>query len=126
MARRGGKAANRKAKQRKTQRAASAASGPVARPSVPGPALPIEPSASAPTVAAVAPTAPVVREPARRPSRDPRAMIAGSSRLGERALEEYHYVKRDLRNIGVLLVIMIVLLIAAFVVFNVLGLTKTP
>lgn len=53
-------------------------------------------------------------------------MIAGSSRLGERALEEYHYVKRDLRNIGVLLVIMIVLLIAAFIVFNVLGLTKTP
>ena len=45
--------------------------------------------------------------------------------LSERAIDEYHYVARDLRNIGVLLAIMIAMLLAAFVAFNVLGVTRT-
>lgn len=49
-------------------------------------------------------------------------MVAGPSRLSERAAAEYHYVVRDLRNIGVLLAIMAVLLAAAVIGFNALGL----
>jgi hypothetical protein len=39
-------------------------------------------------------------------------------------MQEYHYVRRDLRNIGVLLLIMAAMLVAAFVLFNVVGITK--
>jgi hypothetical protein len=46
---------------------------------------------------------------------------AGPSRLGERAAAEYHYVLRDLRNIGVLLVVMAVLLAVAVLAVNALG-----
>lgn len=45
----------------------------------------------------------------------------GPSRLSERAAAEYHYVVRDLRNIGVLLVVVIVLLGLAAVGVNLLG-----
>jgi len=47
--------------------------------------------------------------------------VGGPSRLTERAIAEYHYVQRDLRNIGVLIVIMAALLIAAAIVVNVVG-----
>ncbi len=138
MARRGGKAANRRSKQRKTQRSA-AQQRPAAQPPR-APQTTREPqtttSSEAPSdvfeedrfVAAAPRTsaAPAARTAAsRRTVRDPRVSVAGPSRLGERAMEEYHYVARDLRNIGVLLAIMVVLLIAAFVVFNVLGVTRT-
>jgi hypothetical protein len=43
---------------------------------------------------------------------------AGTSRLGEAALAEYHYVARDLRNTAVLVVIMAVLLAASVIVIN--------
>lgn len=75
---------------------------------------------------AEATAAPVPRERigrAERPAPSPTPYVAGSSRLGERAREEYHYVARDLRNIGVLLVVMAALLAAAVVGFNVLGLS---
>jgi hypothetical protein len=49
-------------------------------------------------------------------------MARGSSRL-EHAEQEYHYVKRDLRNIGVLVVVMAAVLVVAFVLFNVMGIT---
>lgn len=47
--------------------------------------------------------------------------MGGPSRLTERAIAEYHYVQRDLRNIGVLVVIMAALLIAAAILVNVAG-----
>ncbi len=126
MAKRGGKAANRKAKQRRAQRPSTP----------PRPVAPVERTLSEdafdaepmrPTAAAPAPVAAAresVREPARKPSRDPRAMIAGPSRLGERAQAEYHYVTRDLRNIGVLVVVMAAILAVAFIVFNVFGIAR--
>ncbi|HEX2194720.1 MAG TPA: hypothetical protein VHK63_07185, partial [Candidatus Limnocylindria bacterium] len=46
---------------------------------------------------------------------------SGPSRLSERAAAEYHYVARDLRNIGVLMVVMAVLLAAAAIGVNLLG-----
>ncbi len=52
---------------------------------------------------------------------DPRVTV-GSSRLNERAVAEYHYVQRDLRNIGILAVILAALLAAATVLVNVTGL----
>jgi len=62
--------------------------------------------------------------PARAPRQgraDPRFLVAGPSRLSERAAAEYHYVVRDLRNIGVLVAIMAILLVVAVIGFNALG-----
>lgn len=55
---------------------------------------------------------------------NPRLSVAGPSRLSERAIEEYHYVRQDLRNIGVLLAVMVVVLAAAVVAFNALGVAR--
>jgi hypothetical protein len=52
---------------------------------------------------------------------DPRVTVTGASRLGERAAAEYHYVQRDLRNIGILVVILAALLAAATIAVNVAG-----
>jgi hypothetical protein len=52
---------------------------------------------------------------------DPRFLVSGPSRLSERAATEYHYVRSDLRNIAVLVVVMAVLLGAAVLAFSVLG-----
>ncbi len=73
---------------------------------------------------AASPAAREPRETPRRATRDPRQMVAGPSRLGERAQQEYHYVIRDLRNIGVLVAVMAAILAVAFVVFNVMGLMR--
>ena len=51
--------------------------------------------------------------------------MAGPSRLSDRAIEEYHYVARDLRNIGMLIAVMVVILLIAFVAFTALGVGKT-
>jgi hypothetical protein len=51
-------------------------------------------------------------------------MSSGPSRLSETAGAEYHYVMRDLRNIGVLLVVVAVLLAAAVVLVNVLDIGR--
>lgn len=45
---------------------------------------------------------------------------SGSS-LGEAGRLEYHYVARDLRNIGILVLIMAALLAVAVVLVNVVG-----
>ena len=45
----------------------------------------------------------------------------GGSTLTDRERAEYHYVERDLRNIGILTAIMFALLIAAWFVFDALG-----
>ena len=55
---------------------------------------------------------------------NPRLAVAGPSRLSERAIEEYHYVRQDLCNIGVLLAVMLVVLAAAVVAFNALGVVR--
>ena len=52
---------------------------------------------------------------------DPRVAV-GSSRLSERAVAEYHYVQRDLRNIAILAIILAALLAAATILVNVTGL----
>jgi hypothetical protein len=127
MARRGGKAVTRRSRQRKGQRSAAPAR-PKAVPEADVTAASDELVSSAPAAAVEVPVAP---KPAVRPSASQRATrvaggtVVGSSRLGERAMQEYHYVKRDLRNIGVLLLIMAAMLVAAFVLFNVVGITKT-
>jgi hypothetical protein len=81
------------------------------------------------STAAEAPASPPPRamtSAAQRGARmNPRMTIAGPSRLTERAIEEYHYVARDLRNIGVLVVVMAVLLVVAFLAFTALGIGKT-
>jgi hypothetical protein len=48
-------------------------------------------------------------------------VTVGSSRLSERAVAEYHYVQRDLRNIAVLAVILAALLAGAAILVNVTG-----
>lgn len=118
MARRGGKAANRRDRQRRAQRRAQQRPVPTPRPtsgtlSEAGEAA----SEHRAEAATVAPAAHVTRG-ARH---DPRFAVAGPSRLGERAAAEYHYVLSDLRNIGFLVVIMAVLLGLAVVAFNALG-----
>ena len=126
MARRGGKAASRRSRQRRAQRAAQA-------PAAPSPAAP-SPAAAPPTDAFEAADAALrastpppgsrSQEPGQRRSVRARTsdflMSAGPSRLSERAAAEYHYVARDLRNIGILLAVIIVLLIASALVVNLL------
>jgi hypothetical protein len=140
MARRGGKAASRRA--RRKQRAAgtrpagsvppsaspSTAADSSAQPTPEG--LPVEAGdafelADARVRAATAP--PMSSTPTRtRKARaaDPRVTLGGSSRLSERALAEYHYVGRDLRNILVLIVVLAVLLAVATFAVNTLGIGR--
>ena len=70
---------------------------------------------------AVRPAPGAGRTPAAPPARSLAAGIAGPSRLTVAAQAEYHYVGRDLRNIGVLVVLIVALLAAAFVIVNVSG-----
>jgi hypothetical protein len=102
VARRAGKAASRKARQRNVPRAA-------ARP--------------APVVRADPHEAATAAEPASRDTPSPATAstaIGSSLTLRERA--EYHYVERDLRNIGILTALLAVLLAAAWVIFTATGL----
>ncbi len=105
MARRAGKAASRKARQRRSQR----------------PSPPRAPASVAPPIDA-APDEPRAPDPPRRVSRAPVTASVGST-LTDRERAEYHYVERDLRNIGILTVVMIGLLILAYFVFSAAGLT---
>lgn len=118
MARRSGKAGNRRDRQRKAQR--RMLQRPIA------PAQPIGGVVSEAVEAVAerrtesAPAAPVASAP-RAGRADPRFLVAGPSRLSERAATEYHYVRSDLRNIAVLVVAMAVLLGVAVFGFSVLG-----
>jgi hypothetical protein len=119
MARRGGKAANRRDRQRRAQRKA-----------LQRPAAPPRPNASVvsdavETVAesrheAVQARVSAAPAPTRGARSDPRFAVAGPSRLSERAAAEYHYVRSDLRNIAILVVVMAVLLAGAVVAFSAL------
>jgi hypothetical protein len=117
MARRGGKAANRRDRQRKAQRRTLQRPAAQARPMTDGLSEAVEAAAERRSESSPKPAAPALRA-----SRaDPRFLVSGPSRLSERAADEYHYVRRDLRNIAVLVVAMAVLLGAAVVAFSVLG-----
>lgn len=117
MARRGGKAANRRDRQRKAQRRT------LQRPVAPsGPITSVVSEAVESAAERRAESSPAVPAPAPRAGRaDPRFTVSGPSRLSERAATEYHYVRSDLRNIAVLVVVMAVLMGAAVVAFSVLG-----
>jgi hypothetical protein len=110
MARRSGKAANRRSRQRPAHRAASRLAPPA-----PPAAASLELEASA------APAAPLTPAPrlAPRPTRQGSAAVG--SALAEAARAEYHYVGRDLRNMAVLVVIIAVLLAAAVFAFHATG-----
>ena len=125
MPRRGGKAANRRDRQRKAQqRRQQQRLGAQPRPisgvvseavdSIAEERIEAERMDAAPA----RPSRPSASPRAGRP--DPRFAVAGPSRLSERAAAEYHYVIRDLRNIGVLVVAMAVLLGVAVVAFGAL------
>lgn len=106
MARRpGGKAASRKARQRYVPRA-------TARPEAPA-VKPVE-----------TPDAADLPSPDATPRRQtaPATSTSVGSTLSLRERAEYHYVERDLRNIGILTALMAVLLLVAWVAFNALGL----
>lgn len=136
MARRGGKAANRHARrkgQRGAQRPGSAPGAVQRTPDADLGAVSMPSSGDMPDAferadaevraAAAPPLASVARRPKGRAA-DPRITVGGSSRLGERAAAEYHYVQRDLRNIGVLVLVMVALLAVATIVVNILGIGR--
>ena len=116
MPRRGGKAANRRDRQRKAQRRTLQRPAPTAGPIGGVVSEAIEAAAERRSVPPAPSTSAV-----RSGRADPRFPVSGPSRLSERASAEYHYVRRDLRNIAVLMVLMAVLLGAAVVAFSVLG-----
>lgn len=119
MARRAGKAASRKARQRNAARSAR-----------PAPAAPPPSETVAETDTGAVAVPPVGTPDARAarslnpPTRRTVAASAFGSTLTDRERDEYHYVERDLRNIGVLTAIMVALLLAAWVAFQVLGLLR--
>jgi hypothetical protein len=111
MARRAGKAASRKARQRQVRRPA-VPSGPTAPAAGTSPATPVPPVGTPDARAATS---------LNPPRRSVRATGIGST-LTERERADYHYVERDLRNIGILTVVMVGLLAVAWVIFNATGL----
>ena len=117
MARRASKAANRRARQQRRANQQRTA--------------PAQPSAAA-TDAAVAEPAVVEAEvpkpatpaeaPRRARSTGPTGMALTGSTLTATERSEYHYVERDLRNIGILSLVMVGLLILAWFLFTATGL----
>jgi hypothetical protein len=106
---RSGKAANRRSRQR-----------PPRRPVIPQP-TPRPQQADADEAEAPSPRT-ASRELAKpAPSRPIAPIYAGASRLNERAVAEYHYVGRDLRNIAVLTFVIVVVLVIASLVLPALG-----
>jgi hypothetical protein len=104
MGRRAGKAASRKARQRQVKRPAVPA-GPTAPAAVPPVGTPDARAATSLT-----------------PPRRTVSAAATGSVLTDRERAEYHYVERDLRNIGVLTVVMVALLLLAWLLFTATGL----
>ena len=110
MARRAGKAANRKARQR------SAAQRAATRPAN----APAQPATAVPPVGTPDAREAVSLDPPPRVTAPVRAGLGSTLTTSERA--EYHYVERDLRNIGILSAAMAVLLFLAWIAFSALGL----
>lgn len=122
----GGKAARRKQRQRHVPRMPQ----PSSQPSAPAEEHLDVVEVAEPAETAAAPEAP--RASASRPSADrgsrrrtsppPVTIGTSGSSLTARERADYHYVERDLRNIGILTVVMAAMLLVAWVVFNALGL----
>jgi hypothetical protein len=108
MARRS-KAASRRARQKRRGREPRRPIPPAPRPT-PAPSEPASPTAA-------------IDEPrlARGSRFDPRTTLAGPSALDARARAEYAYVLRELRSIVLLVVLMIVVLLAAWIGFGLVG-----
>lgn len=113
MPRRSGKAASRRARQQRRSRHPAARGPSAARPAA-APGLPSA-SGEAARAPSAAPTSPSGRPFAAGLS------TVGSSRLGEAARAEYHYVARDLRNTGLLVLLMAALLGVAVIAVNLAG-----
>jgi hypothetical protein len=105
MARRAGKAASRKARQRNVPRSPR----PAARPA----------AGAVPPVGTPDAREAVSLDP---PRASAPAFKSGASTLSGRERAEYHYVERDLRNIGILTAVMALLLFLAWLAFSSLGL----
>jgi hypothetical protein len=124
----GGKAVSRKARQRYVPRAPRPASTPSAPPPAAdaGSPPPSEPAVVIENVALPEPpparTRAAVAPSRRRPSPVATPGISAGSGLSARERADYHYVERDLRNIGILTVVMVALLVGAWLLFNALGL----
>ena len=119
MARRVGKAANRKARQRS---AAQRASRPAtSRPSAAPAPEPMEPMGAIPPVGTPDAREAISLDPPRRVSTP--SFTSGASTLTTRERAEYHYVERDLRNIAILTAVLAVLLLVAWFAFTALNLT---
>ena len=123
----GGKAVSRKARQRhvpRTPRPASTA-GATASPDVveeTDPTLVVDAPAES-AVAEPAASAPAAPPSRRRGSAPPvGASMSSGSGLSARERADYHYVERDLRNIGILTLIMAAMLLVAWLIFNATGL----
>ncbi len=117
MARRSGKAANRRSRQRPARRPAARPAPTTAPAAAPAST---ETADQPPTVTAAAQPAPAALARPRRTGSTP----IGSA-LAEAARAEYHYVGRDLRNMIVLVVIMAVLLTAAVFAFHAAGIVAS-
>lgn len=111
MPRRAGKADSRRARQRAAQRA---------RRPTPAAPPPRPPAAAVPPVGTPDAREAEALDPPPRTTPPP---VVGSSRLSDRMQAEYHYVERDLRNIGIITALMVVLLLVAWAAFQALGLT---
>ena len=107
MARRAGKAASRKARQRKIQRPAPPVSAP--------------PPSAVPPVGTPDAREAITLDPPRRVSAPSSERAYAGSTLTDRERAEYHYVERDLRNIGILSLVMAVMLVGAYFLFNAVG-----
>jgi hypothetical protein len=111
MPRRAGKAASRRARQR-----------PPRRPNIPATPISAAPPAAADESAAEAEPRPESPAPATRRVAGPQFFQPAGSSLSQRERAEYHYVERDLRNIGILTAVLAVLLLVAWFAFQALGL----
>jgi hypothetical protein len=111
----GGKAAKRKARQRNVprQQTSPAPSAPS-----PAPTAAVEPEAIPPVGTPDAREAVSLDPPRRRSSS---VVSSAGSTLTARERADYHYVERDLRNIGILTAAMAVLLFLAWLAFTALG-----
>lgn len=115
MARRVGKAASRKARQRNVPRTPRPTTAPTAA------AGPLDPAIAVPPVGTPDARAATSLDPLRRVSAPTTAGYGSTLTTRERA--EYHYVERDLRNIGILTAVMAALLLIAWIAFSALNLT---
>jgi hypothetical protein len=101
MARRTGKAATRRARQQRRARM--------------GPTAPASTPSAGPTTGGEGDERPAA------PRQPLFATVPASSRLGDNAREEYHYVGRDLRNTAILTLVMAALLAGAVILVNLAG-----